>query len=300
MTGETDLTARRGVERVRSMLVSNLGWCPREPVDPDYGIDVYVETAVRGVPEGRMLAMQVKSGSSYFRERTETHVRYRPTGRHVSYWLAHSLPVVVALYDPDDDVAYWEIITSDTLHSAGAGWRVDVPFDQRLDANSAEALRELVEGDAYVLGLNALHADRSWMLLLREGGTVYLEVDEWVNKSSGRGGLRLIGTPTVGGEPLSRERTFYFGFANYADVLPRLFPWASLSVDGDTYSIYYDEDEWPVGHHTHESGLHPYEFAAGGEVERWRLELTLGALGEAFLRMDEYLSAKTNTTPDSP
>jgi hypothetical protein len=279
-----------GVERVRSMLVSDLGWYPREPVDPDYGIDLYVETAVHGVPEGKLLALQVKSGSSYFRERTETHVKYRPTPRHVSYWLRHSLPVVVVLYDPNDDVAYWEAITPETLHSTGEGWRIDIPLDQHLNAGSAEALRELAEGDAYVLALNAFRADRSWMMLLRQGGTVYLEVDEWVNKSSGRGELRLIVTRADGGEELSRERTFYFGLADYADVLPRLFPWAELSVDEDVYGL-HDEDEWPAEHGAHESGLRPYESAGGGEVERWRLELVLGPLGDAFLALDEHLSA---------
>jgi hypothetical protein len=56
MSGSTDLMARLGVEAVRTLTVE-MGCHPREPTDPDYGIDVLVETALDGVPGGRMLAL---------------------------------------------------------------------------------------------------------------------------------------------------------------------------------------------------------------------------------------------------
>lgn len=35
----SDLPERAGVERVRTTFVEELGWYPREPERPDYGID---------------------------------------------------------------------------------------------------------------------------------------------------------------------------------------------------------------------------------------------------------------------
>lgn len=316
MTGETDLVARQGVEAVRLLLLTELGWYPREPVDPDYGVDVYVESAVDGVPDGRMLALQIKSGSSYFTERTDTHITYRGSDRHLRYWSGHSLPVVLVLYHPEERVAYWQAITPETVQDTGKNWKVDVPVSQRVHAASAEALRDLADGDPYLLYLNALRADRSWMQLLAGGGTVFLEVDEWVNKTSGRGEFLIIGTPAGEGEPLERTRTGYFGLWPYAEVLPRLFAWAHLAVDEDLYDM-HEEDQWNLDCGAYDSeactyiihtesfsdwraskpDLRPYESAGGGEVDRWRLELTLNDVGRSFLTLDGYIAAQLAPTP---
>jgi Domain of unknown function (DUF4365) len=144
MSGSTDLMARLGVEVVRTLTVE-MGYYPREPSDPDYGIDVLVETALDGVPNGRMLALQVKSGPSRFQRRTDTHVAYRCSDRHARYWLGHSLPVAIVLYDPDQKVAYWQVVSQDTVVSTGDGWTVEVPFDQIFGPASETALRGLAK-----------------------------------------------------------------------------------------------------------------------------------------------------------
>ena len=42
---------------------------------------------------------QVKSGESWFRKSTPEGLVFRPKGKHVKYWLGHSLPVAVVLVD---------------------------------------------------------------------------------------------------------------------------------------------------------------------------------------------------------
>jgi uncharacterized protein DUF4365 len=59
----TDQTERVGVEAVRAIF-ARLGWFVREPVRPDYGIDLFVETSEDRGPTGRLLAVQVKSGAT--------------------------------------------------------------------------------------------------------------------------------------------------------------------------------------------------------------------------------------------
>lgn len=73
----SDLTERVGVERVRAAFVGELGWYPREPERPDYGIDLYIECADDGRPNGRLLAVQVKTGGSYLDETTDHRFVYR-------------------------------------------------------------------------------------------------------------------------------------------------------------------------------------------------------------------------------
>jgi hypothetical protein len=184
-----------------------------------------------------------------------------------------------------------------------------MPPGQRLDAAAEHALGALAEGDEYTLRLNALRADSSWIVMLRDGGRVLLEVGEWINKTSGRGGLSLLGEPADGGKPLERIREVYLGITDYAEVLPLLFPWADLDVDEETYDEHeeqlweleeghYDSEEGRVimvGSTFHEwrefrgfTGLRPYVIEAG-ELARWRLTMSINDIGRSFLALDEYL-----------
>lgn len=88
----TNLVARTGVEQIRARLVDEFGWFPREPSDPDYGVDLYVECADNGVPNGRLLGLQIKSGPSFFREEVDAGIVFRAKGRHLRYWLNHTTP----------------------------------------------------------------------------------------------------------------------------------------------------------------------------------------------------------------
>jgi hypothetical protein len=257
-----------------------------------------------------MLGVQIRGGASFFSETAGDNIVFRSEERHLEYWLGHSLPVVVTLYDPGDQAILWQVVTPETAQSTGKGWKLVVPRAQRLDASSASTLQDLVEGDAYTSGLNALRADLGWMRLLRDGGRVWVEVEEWVNKSSGRGSITLIGRPAGDGEPLERTRGVYLGLMPYDQVIPRLFPWADLDVDEDLYddkeselweleeSIYDSEEgrtimvgidfeEWRDVRGL--TGLRPYEVEAR-ELARWRLVLQLNELGRSVLVVDGFLS----------
>src|SRR5487761_2071832 len=91
-------TARLGVEATR-LALTEMGWYSREPSDPDYGVDVLAEAAPGGIPNGRLLAIQVKSGPTHVVAQSGTHVTLRCKDRHVKYWLGHSLEVIIVWYD---------------------------------------------------------------------------------------------------------------------------------------------------------------------------------------------------------
>jgi len=86
------------VEAVRYAL-ADLGWFPKEAERPDYGVDLFVETSNEtGRPSGRLLDVQVKSGSSYIAAGGGGTLYVDQA--HVEYWTGYSLPVMVVLYDP--------------------------------------------------------------------------------------------------------------------------------------------------------------------------------------------------------
>jgi hypothetical protein len=128
----TDLINRLGVGIVQAIVARDLRWFFREQPISDQGIDGLVETAVDGRATGRLVAVQIKSGPSWFTEEVETGWVFRFSERECRLWLGHALPVMVLLVDTESDVAYWERVTAVTAVSTGKGFKIVVPRVQTL------------------------------------------------------------------------------------------------------------------------------------------------------------------------
>jgi hypothetical protein len=301
-------TGTSGVTLVRAA-VDKLGWLFREQPGEDYGIDAQVEVVDGEVVAGRLLALQIKSGRSFFNEAGAGGWWYRPDADHLQYWLNHSLPVVIVLVHPDTGRCHWQLINEKTLvETAGDTWKVLVPENQVLDESARDGLRQAAEGDPYLLRIRALALERPWMKLLAEGKRVVIDIEEWINKTSGRGSI-TIGIDNEDGRTPTRLATWgiYLGGADYATTVPKLFPWAEVSLHEETYDdadhdrwesecVIYDEGDrfemetfrdWLRSQHFPK--LRPYGNRAG-EVDDWRFELTLNELGRAFLIVDQFAS----------
>ncbi len=86
---------------------SRWGWAFRSQYVKDYGIDAHAEPFDGPhQPSGRLLALQIKSGDSYFREETADGWWYRGENRHLRYWLNHVLPVLIVIYDVNSNTLY--------------------------------------------------------------------------------------------------------------------------------------------------------------------------------------------------
>jgi hypothetical protein len=305
-------TERLGIAAVQKA-VATAGWFFREQPLPDEGIDPQIECVDgKGRPNGRLLAVQVKSGSSYFNSAANGGWRYSIKQSHLEYWGKYALPVVLVLYDPDKDQAYWQVVRLEHLsRTAAGGFTIFVPENQVLDVAALPALERLAneglpeEAAALERALRTrrAEADVGWMELLDAGDRLFLEAEEWVNKTSGRGSLRLV-VEDERGERTEREWPWVFlAGASYAEELPKLFPWADLEVDrqrfrdeaypeflnecavwdsedGD-YVVMEDFDEWVESRLAY--GIQPYAETANGEVVLWRLELKLNDLGKETL-----------------
>jgi hypothetical protein len=306
----TEQTERAGVEAVRAIIAGDFGWAPREPERPDNGVDVYVELATDGGLTGRLFGMQIKSGVSYFRTEDANGFVFHGEPRHLRYWTRHSLPVILVLYNPETRVAYWTPVTEELVEPTDRGWKITVPRENVLGTDAKEVLARLADGDPYELAMRRLRSEITWMQHVAHGGRLILEADEWVNKSSGRGDVRLIAEANDGSVEKEAEWFIMAPWMDYAEALPRVFPWAELTLDIDTYD-WADEEQWDLecgiwdsedqryaGHtftfrewserHVRD-GLRPYE--DDGEVAKWRLEVDLNSLGRAFVEVDEYLSS---------
>ena len=306
-TPESSVTGDIGVALVQVIVGDQLGWIVRPQLHADKGIDAHIEVVQDGKATGRLLALQVKSGESWFRKSTPEGLVFRPKGKHVKYWLGHSLPVAVVLVDVKEKVAHWQLVTRDTVTSTGKGWKMTIPTTNTFSMPAASALLTASEGDAYTLKLRQLQLARPWMEHLANGGSLAVELEEWMHKSSGRASLFLTALDEDGAVVARREWPWIFlPFADYAVELPLMFPWAALTMDAEADRASYEAecaiwdkedqrffyvvtyDEWRA--YQGDPGLR----AAwdDGEVAYWRLDLELSDLGQAFLTLDEFLASE--------
>jgi hypothetical protein len=106
---DTVFTEREGIHYL-GLVSSRMGFIWRELGNTDLGIDGYLEVVVNGAPIG-LIAVQVKSGSKkYMKSESDTDFTFRAETKHVRYWLSYRLPVIVIVYDPRSQIAYWHFI----------------------------------------------------------------------------------------------------------------------------------------------------------------------------------------------
>jgi hypothetical protein len=300
--------ASAAVTHTKLAIEDDLRWLFREQPTEDYGIDAHAEVVEDEDVRGQLLALQIKGGMSWFSEPGPNGWWFRPKIEHVQYWTDHSLPVVVVLYHPESKQCHWQLVNRETLVETSTGtWKLLVPRTNVLDASATTPLREAAQGDPYVLRIRELQLAKPWIEMLASGERLVVDMEEWINKSSGRGSITL-GLDNEDGKdptPLAAWGVF-LGLASYAEVVPRLFAWADVDVHEETYDeaeydqyqaecVIYDNegdrfvtedyDEWRQG--LLARGLRPYANAAC-EVDYWRLELTLNDLGKAFLVVDKF------------
>lgn len=317
-------TERIGVNMVNKIITNELGWIFREQPTDDYGIDAQIEIVDEDLVTGRLIAAQIKTGKSYFRNSNEQEIIFRGKIEHLNYWSNHSLPVVLILCDPNENVCYWTKVSEEAVEKTSNDyWKIAVPKRNVLGAIASESLQRIAENKTdYERRLNSLVLNRAWMEEVYAGNTLILESEEWINKTSGRGSisLKVVDNWTGIEKEIVNWPFVMFPMQSYENVFVKLFPWADISVDDEFYDE-YDEQEYLLNYGVwdkeegkyHTFGdwsewkkslpkIRPYEVFSG-EVAAYRLILNLNDIGKAFLKLDSYLrkGIKPSThNPDEP
>ena len=101
----TNITAKNGLNYVRSVVEGSGSLFHKIEAENDLGIDGIIEFLRDGKPLNEQIAIQLKSGNSYYCERKkECEI---PIGAHKEYWLKYPLRVFGVVYIPDKDTAHW-------------------------------------------------------------------------------------------------------------------------------------------------------------------------------------------------
>ena len=296
---------RLGVSKL-DYYFSSKGWLFREQYTHDYGIDAQVEIVEGRRPTGNLIAIQVKSGSSYFTESSHNNIVFRTEEKHINYWVQHSLPVIIVLYDPDEDELIWEAVTENTIKSTGKGWKIEIPKIKKLDEGSIRELRKLTQPPEYIKKLNKLRLDKKWIELIAQGECVFVEYEDWIHKSLPRFELKIDCDSINNIEPESWPVLYGPGLS-MEEAIEYTLPWAGYEMDYDAHydymeSVWYDECYLGRDPDTRDPYFTKpfsdwYELpdeithvSDSGETQGYRLILSLNKIGQAFYDLDNYLS----------
>lgn len=99
------VTSKEGINFVRSVVESAGSLFLKIEQENDLGIDALVEFTRNERPVNRQIAVQIKSGASYYNPEKEECAF--PVEGHRSYWSSHPLPVFGIVYVPSEKAAFW-------------------------------------------------------------------------------------------------------------------------------------------------------------------------------------------------
>ncbi|PSJ49977.1 hypothetical protein C7I85_30165 [Mesorhizobium soli] len=112
------------------------------------GVDGFVEIidAKNRQARGRIFALQIKCGTSFFQEEKEDGYVFRGEMKHLRYWLDYSLPVVLVLCHPVTRECFWVQIASGAVQLHEKNWSVLVPNFNKFDESCKERILWTVRG----------------------------------------------------------------------------------------------------------------------------------------------------------
>lgn len=304
--------------------ISKQGMIFREQPTDDYGIDAQIETMENGYASGKLIAAQIKSGESFFHETTETSFVFRGKRKHYDYWLNHSLPVIIVLYNPITDESYWQVVNERNAMLTDKNWKIEVPKKNLLSEAKWELIKISDNQTEYQRKFNTFLLAKPWMNQIINGNKIILNVEEWINKSSGRGSFKMTTINDKGEKIQVFDHSFIgFGTQSYTEVFRKLFPWANFLVDTELYQEYDDEaiesenfeaasqtyydsigaeldlnicgwkmpdkypsiEEWMLD----VNNIRPYRLGAG-EVAFYQLVLEINDIGKSFIQVDDFIN----------
>lgn len=146
MYPESEYIGDLGVRTVESIVCDEIGLIFRRQEKNDLGIDAHIEYLQEDRKgTGRLIAIQIKCGASFFKEQNDEGFIYRGELKHYHYWINHSLPVILIICHPITKDSYWVHITKANTTLLSKSWRITIPFNHRLDAESKYELKRIAD-----------------------------------------------------------------------------------------------------------------------------------------------------------
>jgi len=131
-----------GVSLVAKIVTDQLGWLfRRHHQEQDFGVDGQIEIVTdEGAVTGQSLAAQIKYGRSFFTEKNQWGYVYRGETKHFNYLANYPTVVLIVICHPVSKDCYWVPFEPEATEVTERGWKLTIPFENRLHTRKAELL----------------------------------------------------------------------------------------------------------------------------------------------------------------
>ena len=193
----SERTNRRGVHAVGSIFLGDdFEWFFRPQEVSDVGIDALVEILDNDEPTGKLIALQIKTGQSYFRKTGDNFV-LNIDDRHMKYWIKYDLPVYIILADLKKMLFLWQKVERRLCEPTRSGWRIKIPASNVLNADAKPFFERFTSNDPQAMMRANFALDRELIEEVeKEENTSIFVWDEWINKGLRWRNLRVY----IGGD----------------------------------------------------------------------------------------------------
>lgn len=282
-----------GVHKASTIILEDFKWIFREQPISDFGIDAHIEIVEESKPTGKLLGLQIKSGDSYFKYSYDEGFYFYGDKKHLEYWLNHSLPVILIIYNPSEDKCYWQHIKYQNISETDSGWKTFIKYSQIFDKKAKEYIYNLLlrESDE-VIRFKQLIFNIDLIEYLENGNRIYIYTEDYINKSYKRGITKIILINDKENETVEKEWFGFHGPVDIEDIIYFYFPWADFEIDYDFYSENFDEENVKsMFGIINYNEIYPYDILTG-EVACYRFRLGINSLGKSFLNVMSYIYSK--------
>ena len=145
-----------GVNIVNEVVTEKLGWIfKRSHQEADFGIDGYIEIVSEdGYVTGKILAVQIKCGTSFLSEENRWGYVYRGENKHFNYLSNYPVPVFILLCDPTERNVYCEFFDPLKTEKTKHAWKMNIS-KHLLSESKNEILQLLPDEIDYLSELEA-------------------------------------------------------------------------------------------------------------------------------------------------
>jgi hypothetical protein len=135
-----------GVNAVSTIVNDKLRWIFRRVnQEHDFGVDGHIDIVQDdGSVTGQSMAVQIKTGDSFFTSETEGGFTYYGEDKHLNYYLNMPTPLILVICEPESRLCYWTQFDVRKSEKIATGWKITVPKNSVLSELSKETLLEIV------------------------------------------------------------------------------------------------------------------------------------------------------------
>lgn len=124
----------KGVNIVAKIVSDDFKWLfKRNHNEHDFGIDGQIELiSDNGAVTGQMIAVQIKCGTSFFKEKNKWGYVYRGEKKHFNYLSMYPIPILIIICNPDTNEVLWAHFEPESVDMLDEGWKTTIPYENAL------------------------------------------------------------------------------------------------------------------------------------------------------------------------